>query len=113
MPASSIDPLPLNVQVSPLHENVNVAVGGASDGGALPKIEYSSRFGDPVPMLDSLLTLALLTSAAWTTFGGAAGSPERYSAATPATCGAAIDVPLIVLNVESLVYHADVMLEPG
>ena len=34
-------------------------------------------------------------------------------AATPATCGVAIDVPLIVLVAVSLVAHADVMLEPG
>ena len=48
-----------------------------------------------------------------TVAGDAAGLPCRYSAATPATCGVAIDVPLIVFVAVSDVYHADVMLEPG
>jgi len=37
----------------------------------------------------------------------------RYSAATPTTCGVAIDVPLIVLVAVLLVYHADVMPLPA
>ena len=37
----------------------------------------------------------------------------RYRAATPATCGVAIEVPLIVLVAVSLVDHADVILDPG
>jgi hypothetical protein len=36
-----------------------------------------------------------------------------YSAATPATCGEAIDVPLIVFVAVVLVYHADRIDEPG
>ncbi len=36
-----------------------------------------------------------------------------HSAAAPATCGVAIDVPLIVFDAVSLVFHADVMLVPG
>ena len=43
----------------------------------------------------------------------AAGLACRYSAAAPATCGEAIDVPLIVFVAVLLVYQADVMLEPG
>ena len=39
--------------------------------------------------------------------------PCRTSAAAPATCGVAIDVPLIVFVAVLDVYHADVMLEPG
>ena len=42
-----------------------------------------------------------------------AGSALNANAATPATCGAAIDVPEIVLVAEVEVYHADVMFEPG
>ena len=38
---------------------------------------------------------------------------EVHAAATPATCGDAIDVPLIVLVARVDVYQADVMLEPG
>ena len=34
-------------------------------------------------------------------------------AATPATCGVAIEVPLIVLVAVSLVFQDDRMLEPG
>lgn len=41
------------------------------------------------------------------------GSPSKYKAATPATCGAAIEVPEIVLVALFEVYQAEVMLEPG
>ena len=37
----------------------------------------------------------------------------RYNAAAPTTCGVAIDVPLMVLVAVELVFHADVMPEPG
>ena len=46
----------------------------------------------------------------------AGDAPELFSrnrAATPVTCGVAIDVPEIVLVAISLVFHDDVMLEPG
>ena len=55
--------------------------------------------------------VALLTIVSRTWAGGRR-SPCA-SAATPATCGAAIDVPLIVLVAVSDVDHAEVMLEPG
>src|SRR5690349_17538695 len=45
--------------------------------------------------------------------GESPGWPARYNAAAPATCGAAIDVPLIVLVAVSPVPQADVMLMPG
>ena len=38
---------------------------------------------------------------------------SRYSAAAPATCGVAIEVPLMVLVAVLLVCHAEVMVEPG
>ena len=41
--------------------------------------------------------------------GEAVGFALRISAAAPATCGVAIDVPLIVLVAVSLVFQADVM----
>ena len=51
---------------------------------------------------------------AWTTVVGLApGLVSKKSAATPATCGDAIDVPEIVFVAVSLLDHADVMLEPG
>src|SRR5438093_1443740 len=43
----------------------------------------------------------------------AAGLPWRYRAATPAVCGVAIDVPLIVFVDVSVSHHADVMFTPG
>ena len=51
--------------------------------------------------------------AAVTAAGDAPGVVSRKSAATPATCGVAIEVPEIVLVAVSLVLQADVMLEPG
>ena len=54
------------------------------------------------------MTIAFLTAA-----GEAVRLCCRNRAATPVTCGVAIDVPLIVLVAVLLVDHADVMLEPG
>jgi hypothetical protein len=41
------------------------------------------------------------------------GSISRYKAATPATCGAAMEVPDKVILAESSVYHAEVILARG
>jgi len=41
------------------------------------------------------------------------GAISKPSAATPATCGEAIDVPEIVFDAVVDVYHAEVMLDPG
>ena len=54
-----------------------------------------------------------MTIAAVTVAGEAVGFVSRNSAATPVTCGVAIDVPEIVLVAVSLVFHDDVMLLPG
>ena len=51
--------------------------------------------------------------AAVTVDGEAVGFVSRNKAATPATCGVAIEVPEIVLVAVSLVFHDDVMLLPG
>src|SRR5215467_16204885 len=51
--------------------------------------------------------------AAVTVAGEAVGFVSRNSAATPVTCGVAIDVPEIVFVAVSLVFHDDVMLLPG
>jgi hypothetical protein len=61
----------------------------------------------------TLLVVAVLSSALVTVEGVAAGTAWRYSAATPATCGVAIDVPLIAFVAVSDVFHDEVMLEPG
>jgi hypothetical protein len=52
-------------------------------------------------------------SAVRTADGVALGFSCRYWAATPAVCGVAIDVPLIVFVAVSLVYQADVIDTPG
>jgi hypothetical protein len=88
--------------------------GSGSGGGALPESsEYNSRFGDPVPGDVTLPVVAVLMIAFATALDDAAGLVCKYRAATPATCGAAMDVPLMVLVAVLLLYHADVMLEPG
>src|SRR5712691_2571300 len=109
MPLSSLDADPSNAQLSPPQPNVNDATGGLSTGWP-PKSEYRSRFGEPEPTLVNRSVVALLTTPAWTSAGVALGNALRYSAAAPATCGVAIEVPLIVLVAVSLVIHAEVML---
>ena len=81
--------------------------------GAPLKSEKSSRFGEPVPALVTLFGVELLMIAAATVAGDAPGFASRNKAATPATCGDAIDVPEIVLVAVSLVLHVEVMLLPG
>jgi len=61
----------------------------------------------------TLLGVAPLTIAALTAAGSAVGLACRISAAAPATCGVAIDVPLIVFVALSDVCHDEVMLDPG
>ncbi len=73
----------------------------------------NSRLGEPVPGLVTFPVVALSLTAAATVAGVAVGSPCRYSAAAPATCGVAIDVPLSVAVAVSEVYHDETMLEPG
>jgi hypothetical protein len=48
-----------------------------------------------------------------TVAGEAPGFVSRKSAATPATCGVAIDVPDIVFVAVSLVFQDEVILDPG
>ena len=61
----------------------------------------------------TLPVVALLTSASRTCCGVAVGVALSRSAAAPATCGDAIDVPLIVFVAVSLLSQALVMPEPG
>jgi len=71
------------------------------------------RLGVPDGMPLRRFTVASATSAFRTVAGKAVGFDCRYLAAAPATCGVAIEVPLIVFVAVSLVSHADVMLVPG
>jgi hypothetical protein len=57
--------------------------------------------------------VAALTIASRTVAGDADGWLCRYRAATPATCGVAIEVPLNVAVAVSLVLYADRIDEPG
>src|SRR6185369_5027964 len=90
-----------------------VGVGVGVGGGAPVSNEKSSRFGEPVPALLTWLRVELLTMPAATVAGDAVGFVSRNNAATPVTCGVAIEVPEIVLVAVSLVFHDDVMLLPG
>jgi hypothetical protein len=67
----------------------------------------------PVGIPDRLLRVATLTIAFLTVAGDAVRLFCRKRAATPVTCGVAMDVPLIVFVAVLLVAHADVMLDPG
>ena len=70
-------------------------------------------FGDPDPAPVTTFGVLAAINAVATAAGVAVGFTLRYSAATPATCGEAMDVPLIVFVAVVLVFHDDVMLEPG
>jgi len=96
------------------------STGGAEEveeeaGGSVPENSpvYSNRFGEPV--LGSLTTFAVATacrrSATW--LGVRFGFCCSMSAAAPATCGHAIDVPLIVALPVSDDGAADVIEDPG
>src|SRR5215208_6009350 len=99
---------------NPRFNNNSVPGTGVGVGvGALPNCEKSSLLGDPAPALVTLFGVELLMMAAVTVAGEAVGFVSRNNAATPVTCGVAIDVPEIVLVAVSLVLHADVMLLPG
>ena len=73
----------------------------------------SSLLAVPVGMPLSLFKDAALTIVFLTVAGDEPGLLCRTRAATPATCGLAIDVPLKVAVAVSLVRQADTMLEPG
>src|SRR5215211_7608218 len=88
-------------------------VTGAQSGGGGPVLTNSRRFGEPVPGLAMWLRVASLNIWVATCAGVRLGVAPRMSAAPPATCGVAIDVPLIVLVAVSIVFPAEVMLTPG
>jgi hypothetical protein len=59
----------------------------------MPRV-YRSRFGEPVPALVTRPVVALFTTQLLTSVADAVGLADRYSAAAPATCGEAMEVPL-------------------
>jgi hypothetical protein len=85
-----------------------------AEGTSAVRSEKSSRFGEPVPISESRFAVAVvLTIALNTAAGVAVGLPCRYSAATPATCGDAMEVPLRIAVWVLLCHHALVMDDPG
>src|SRR5690606_36681063 len=86
---------------------------GLGSGSELPEPVKSSTLSEPLPGLPTTPMVPLSTSASRTWCGIAYGLSARYSAAAPATCGVAIDVPLMVLESVSLPIQADVMSLPG
>ncbi len=85
---------------------------GTSAGAPLAK-EKISLLGDPVPTEVKRLAEALAVKKATTAAGVACGLACKARAATPATCGDAMEVPLMVLVAVLLLIHAEVMPEPG
>ena len=75
--------------------------------------QSSRRLAVPAGMPLRRLRFAALTISFLTVAGDADGLLCRNRAATPATCGDAIEVPLSVAVAVSLAFDADKMLEPG
>ena len=69
--------------------------------------------GLPGPGLTTTPGVAAATTAAFTWAAVSVGSIASLSAATPATCGDAIEVPLSTAVAVSLVFQALVMPTPG
>lgn len=92
--------------------DTTVLVGG---GGSVP-VEAPvniSKLGEPAPALVTLPTVALVLMASPTCAGVADGVDCRICAASPATCGEAMDVPLIVLVAVVEVDQVDLIELPG
>src|SRR5262245_21003310 len=85
-------------------------VGG---GGGEPPATNSSRFGEPAPGFTMTPGVASATSRSRTCCGVKVGFADRTSAAAPAVCGVAMEVPLSTAVAVSDVIHADVMFTPG
>ncbi len=66
-----------------------------------------------MPTVVKRLAVALAVKKATTAAGVACGLACKARAATPATCGDAMEVPLMVLVAVLLLIQAEVMLEPG
>lgn len=94
-----------------------VAASRATDAGCTgvnsTGKEYASRLGEPVPAEVTTPLVADRVSTDATPAGVSVGWAERIRAAIPATCGLAMDVPLMVLVAVLEVYQAEGMLLPG
>ena len=88
-------------------------VGPVAAGGWALRREYNNKFGEPAPAFSTTLDVAVKVIQAAICATLLSGAIPKPSAATPATCGEAIDVPEIVFVAVVEVNHADKMLEPG
>src|ERR1051325_7757061 len=75
--------------------------------------EYSRRLGEPLPALVTWVVVEPFTIALRVVDAEAPGLNCLYSAATPATCGEAIEVPLNVAVAVSELNQDDRIPEPG
>jgi len=101
--------LPVELAVSVFTAIVAVATGC----GVPLASEKSSKLGEPVPRPESLFGLAFALRNASIARGDAPGASSSARAATPATCGVAIDVPLRVLVAVGDEIQSEVMELPG
>ena len=110
--AFQLPPLLLALPLIDLTATVDAA---GSAAGALPPSEYSNRFGEPVPSEAETRRFAVApdTRSDAIAPGDAPGFAASASAAAPATCGDAMEVPLSVLLAVALVFQAEVMPAPG
>jgi hypothetical protein len=103
--------------VAPLSKPPLTRPLGAGGGGVVVPpdsgVVWSRTFGEPPPGPVTRPVVPAETRALRTAAGVAVRLALRCSAAAPATCGVAMDVPLIVLVAVVPVCQADVMLEPG
>tara|TARA_B110000503_G_scaffold28957_1_gene46379 strand:+ start:30016 stop:30324 length:309 start_codon:yes stop_codon:yes gene_type:complete len=93
-------------------------VGGISTGCVTvdpseEKSRKTSRFTDPLPGFKTTFTVAAVASEDAICDGARVGLATMKRAIIPATCGAAIDVPLIVLLADGKPIQEDVINDPG
>lgn len=86
---------------------------GAPGGAGANDAENTNKLGVAVPGLVTIPRVAALSIVLVTSAGVADGFDDKYNAATPATCGDAIDVPDRDAIRVVLPMNAEVMLCPG
>ena len=85
----------------------------ALGGRQVPGGVNSNLLGEPLPIPVRTLTVARLVSVAATSLGDRPEFSCSSRAAAPATCGAAIEVPLLTSVAVSLGYEAERIFSPG
>lgn len=91
-----------------------MVVGETVVGGTVASAPVKTRrFGEPVPGDETMPDVAPATRRSVTCCGVRVGWPSSNKAAAPATCGAAIEVPLSVAVAVSFVAKAEVIELPG